>query len=130
MVKQLNTFGMEKAMANEFHFATLREANTYRQTEWDRDNAIDLLYRAVEMAGEVGEACNIIKKLERERRGIAGSRATVEDLALELADVVIAADLVAMICGIQLLKDAVPRKFNLTSEKMNLQARMLLGRLA
>ncbi|MEW5422691.1 nucleotide pyrophosphohydrolase [Amorphus sp. 3PC139-8] len=95
-----------------------------RQTEWDPGNAISLAYRGNEMAGEVGEACNVIKKLERERLGIAGSRASIAQLAEELADVVICADLIAMQAGIDLMGDAVPTKFNLTSEKTGLRTRL------
>ena len=58
-------------------FSTLRAANAARQAEWDKDDRITLVFRANELAGEVGEACNIAKKLERERLGIRGSRATV-----------------------------------------------------
>lgn len=102
----------------------LRSANVARQAEWDKENSIDLSYRGNELAGEVGEACNIIKKLERERRGIRGSRASVEQLAEELADVVICVDLIAAACGID-LTGAVRNKFNLTSTKYDLKTRML-----
>ncbi|MDQ0314813.1 MazG-like family protein [Amorphus orientalis] len=103
---------------------TLRSANETRQAEWDPDDRITLAYRGNEMAGEVGEACNVIKKLERERLGIAGSRATLAQLAEELADVVICADLIAMQAGIDLLGEAVPAKFNATSEKTGLRTRL------
>lgn len=103
-------------------FPTLREANVARQGEWDAGNVLSLAYRGNELAGEVGEACNIIKKLERERLGIAGSRDTLEHLAEELADVIICADLIAMAAGID-LEDAVARKFNATSEKVGLKTR-------
>jgi len=103
----------------------LRAANIARQIEWDKDDGIDAAYRGNELAGEVGEACNVIKKLERERRGIRGSRATVEDLADELADVVICTDLIAMQYDID-LDAAVERKFNATSEKVGLQTRLKL----
>jgi len=101
----------------------LRAANIARQNEWDQDNQITAAYRGNELAGEVGEACNVIKKLERERLGILGSRATVEELADELADVVICADLIAMHYGID-LEAAVARKFNATSEKVGLCTRL------
>lgn len=101
---------------------TLRSANEARQQEWDTDNQITAAYRGNELAGEVGEACNIVKKLERERMGIRGSRETVEHLAEELADVVICVDLLAMSYGID-LEAAVKAKFNATSEKMNLVTR-------
>lgn len=125
-------------------FAFLRNANAARQKEWDTDNRISLSWRGNEMAGELGEALekavslilmsaasgrasNIIKKIERERLGIAGSRATKEQLADELADVVICADLIAMDEGIDLMGQAVPAKFNATSEKVGLSTRLIVA---
>ena len=101
----------------------LRSANQARQQEWDAGNQITLSYRGNELAGEVGEACNVIKKLERERMGIAGSRDTLDHLAEELADVVICADLIAMDAGID-LDAAVRAKFNATSDKVGLRTRL------
>lgn len=95
----------------------LREANLRRQKEWDKDNSIDLSYRGNELAGEVGEACNVIKKLDREKRGIRGSRSTPEALAEELADVVICVDLIAAQFNLD-LPTAVRQKFNATSRKL------------
>jgi len=106
-------------------YRTLREANRERQKQWDTGNQIDLSYRGNELAGEVGEACNLIKKLERERLGIRGSRASVGELAKELADVVICVDLIAMMMGID-LDEAVMLKFNETSEKVELPHRLRL----
>lgn len=104
-------------------FAELLRANTARQEEWDSGNQIDLSYRGNELAGEVGEACNIIKKLERERLGIRGSRANVGNLADELADVVICVQLIALTAKIN-LEDALISKFNDTSERMKLNTRL------
>lgn len=106
-------------------FDKLRAANAKRQKEWDKDNQITLSYRGTELGGEVGEALNIIKKLERERLGIKGSRATLADLAEELADVIICCDLIAMATGID-LTEAVEKKFNKTSEKVGLETRLFL----
>lgn len=106
-------------------FSKLRAANAKRQKEWDRDYQITLSYRGTELGGEVGEALNIIKKLERERLGIKGSRATLDDLAEELADVIICCDLIAMATGID-LTGAVEKKFNKTSEKVGLETRLTL----
>jgi NTP pyrophosphatase (non-canonical NTP hydrolase) len=108
--------------AEGLSLADLRAANETRQREWDRDERITLVYRANELAGEVGEACNVAKKLERERMGIRGSRDTVAHLA-ELADVVICCDLLAMHEGID-LGAAVVAKFNATSEKNGLATRL------
>lgn len=102
---------------------TLRAANIARQAEWDPSDKITLTYRLNELAGETGEACNVGKKIERERLGIRGSRDTVEHLAEELADVVICADLVAMAEGID-LDAAVVAKFNATSEEVGLKTRL------
>lgn len=104
-------------------FSNLRQANALRQAEWDPGTQISLSFRGNELAGEVGEACNVIKKLERERMGIRGSRAEPSQLADELADVVICADLIALDEGIN-LGMAVARKFNATSEKVGLLTRM------
>lgn len=60
-----------------------------------------------------------MKKLERERLGIRGSRATVGQLAEELADVMICVDLIAMQYGID-LGAAGREKFNATSRKVGL----------
>lgn len=104
-------------------YTTLREANVARQREWDSGGEITPAFRGNELAGEVGEACNVIKKLERERLGIVGSRDTVDHLAQELADVIICADLIAMEYGID-LDQAVMNKFNATSEKVGLKTRL------
>jgi len=104
-------------------FHDLRAANAERQAEWDQDSSISLSYRGNELAGEVGEACNVIKKLERERLGIRGSRASIEQLAEELADAVICIDLIARDAGIN-LAPAIAEKFNATSRKYGLRTRL------
>jgi NTP pyrophosphatase (non-canonical NTP hydrolase) len=110
--------GAEIAELRTLAFSELRIANVLRQAEWcpDPDQQPDLSFRGNELAGETGEACNVIKKLERARHGWRGSLASYEDLADELADVVICADLVAWQAGVD-LGAAVVRKFNATSKK-------------
>jgi NTP pyrophosphatase (non-canonical NTP hydrolase) len=112
-----------KEINTPLSFSKLRYSNVERQHEWDSDNQISLSYRGNELAGETGEACNIIKKLERERLGIKGSRANKEHLAEELADIIICVDLIAMHEGIDLEK-AVRNKFNATSKKVGLKTRL------
>jgi NTP pyrophosphatase (non-canonical NTP hydrolase) len=104
--------------------AVLQAAHVERQEEWCPDQKPDLSFRGTEMAGEVGEACNVVKKLERERHGWRGSRATKEQLAEELSDVVHCAVLTAITAGID-IESAVIAKFNSTSEKNGLAT--LLG---
>lgn len=72
-------------------------------------------------AGELGEAANIIKKLNRVRDGIPGNKESPDELKLslgeELADVAIYLDLLAQAAGFDLteVRDA---KFEKTSKKI------------
>lgn len=104
----------------------LRQGHLARVLEWWPGVQPDLSFRGNELAGEAGEACNVIKKLERERLGRRGSRATVQDLADELADVVIVADMIACAAGFE-LGPAIVAKFNATSEKYGLATRIPLS---
>lgn len=108
------------------NFSDLRSANVARDREWVSPGSgakLSLSFRGNELAGEVGEACNVIKKLEREQLGLVGSRATLDDLADELSDCIICIDLIAMDLGLDLAA-AVARKFNATSEKRGLATRL------
>jgi NTP pyrophosphatase (non-canonical NTP hydrolase) len=105
------------------YYDTLEEANIARQLEWKNSDKLDLSYYGNAAAGEMGEACNVIKKLERERLGLDGSRATVADLATELADVEVYVSLIAIKAGID-LKRATVDKFNATSKKLGFRARL------
>lgn len=77
----------------------------------------------VAVTGEVGEAANILKKLNRIRDGVPGNapHETKEHLsaalATELADAFIYLDLTAQALNIDLY-DAVTNKFNATSDKI------------
>lgn len=107
-------------------FDTLRHENTARCNEsfhplfsW---SPMDW---AAAMAGEVGEACNLIKKMRRlvKEDDDWGSiplkdRAKVREVIDELADVVIYADLLATRMG-EKLENAIIRKFNEVSIRVN-----------
>lgn len=72
--------------------------------------------------GELGEAANVIKKLNRVRDGIPGNGNVTEgelreQLAEELADTYIYLDLLAQASGID-LEAAVIKKFEKTSQKI------------
>jgi NTP pyrophosphatase (non-canonical NTP hydrolase) len=83
---------------------------------------------AAAMAGECGEACNVTKKIWRldntpqwnspEEQDAAALK---QDLADEIADVLIYADLLAARLGID-LSEAVRQKFNRTSAKVGSDA--------
>ena len=74
------------------------------------------------MAGEAGEACNIIKKLRRLDDGpkpayYEGEKTRLaEEAALELADVIIYCDLLAARLGYT-LEEVVKTKFNVVSNR-------------
>lgn len=83
------------------------------------------------LAGEVGEACNIAKKIRRgdfsdymPADGITNEG--LDALADELADVICYADLMAARFGIN-LGEAVARKFNEVSRRRNNPRRLLEG---
>ena len=71
--------------------------------------------------GELGEAANVTKKLNRYRDGITGNNQTEVELRAELqkeiADTFIYLDLTAQSAGFSLI-EAVLRKFELTSKKI------------
>lgn len=104
-------------------YKSLREANIERNKLWDPKNKIDGTYRGNELAGEVGEACNKVKKLEREKLGLPGSRTSIHELAGELGDAQICLDLLAMHYGID-LKMITAKVFNEKSDELNLPVRL------
>ena len=74
--------------------------------------------------GELGEAANVLKKLNRERDGIKGNTVTAqvlrEKLAGELADTFIYLDLMCQALGID-LETAVRRTFDAKSREIGYQ---------
>lgn len=109
----------------ELTLQQLRDANVRRSIEWmgSAPSEQDLMFCAVELGGETGEALNVVKKMERVRLGVKGSTATVEDLKDELADVLICVDRIAAAMNIDLGVE-VRRKFNLTSDKYGLKEKL------
>src|SRR5690554_4795012 len=104
-------------------FDALRHANNERQKEWPGNEHTDVAFRAIEVAGEAGEVLEAVKKFLRAERGIRGSTATTKDIASEMADTIIALDLLANQIGVD-LGAAVAKKFNATSEKYDLATRL------
>lgn len=104
-------------------FSALRKANASRAIKWHNGEKAELCFRATELAGEVGEICNAVKKLDRLQKGMKGGKDTMENLAEELGDGAICLDLLAMDVGID-LGEAVAKKFNATSEKHGFSERL------
>jgi len=104
-------------------FDELRDANKTRMKEWTGSKNIDIEFRTIELCGEVGELANVVKKYLRVQRGIKGSTATTEEIADELGDVIISANLLADFFGIN-LGEATRAKFNKTSNKYELETKL------
>ena len=68
-------------------------------------------------AGEMGELCNLLKKMRR------GTHVELKDVAYEIADTVMYLDLLAARLGIE-LDLAVREKFNIVSERLGLKNRL------
>lgn len=108
---------------SDLDFVALRQANRTRQAEWPGSEQADIAFRALEVAGEAGEVAEAVKKYLRAERGIRGTTASTDDIADEMADAVIALDLLADALGVD-LGAAVERKFNRTSVKYDLETRL------
>lgn len=100
-------------------FGELRKVNQLRHERHD-DNGTERTWTLPEwtnaLAGEAGELCNVAKKT---RRGLK-TDPTIDDarqeMAHELADIIIYADLVAQKLDID-LGAAVREKFNIVSDR-------------
>ena len=104
------TFNEFSAANRERCEAVFHRIGDWSPTDW-----------ACAMAGECGEACNLIKK---RRRGDGGIDSDM--IGDELADVVIYADLLAQRLGIN-LGEAVRRKFNEVSERRGCHIKLEAG---
>lgn len=111
-------------------FATLRKANVERCEAPDGFNSPVNSWSPTDwgcsLAGEVGEACNEVKKLKRETDGglqLGDCENRIVAIARELADVVCYADLLAARLGID-LGEAVRFKFNEVSARVNSPVRL------
>lgn len=114
-------------------FDAVRAANVSRGKAWHGDTRPwGLVDWGNALAGEVGEACNLIKKLQRIADGISNPNevinelspdAMLEELADELADVALQLDLLAACARVD-LGAAVRRKFNRKSEKLGFPERL------
>jgi NTP pyrophosphatase (non-canonical NTP hydrolase) len=112
----------EREQPRPYH--SLADAVKARQSEWDSDGKLSLIYHVLELVGEAGELANDIKKLEREHLGLPGSRTTRQAVLDELADVHICLHLVANKLGVADLEAITRAKFNATSAKLNLTTKL------
>lgn len=98
-------------------FGELRTANIERCKRWHPGGVSDwsLSDWMTATCGELGEAANVVKKLNRERDGLAGNDKSADELRAmlgkELADTAIYLDLLAEAAGVDLAQ-AITDKFN------------------
>jgi NTP pyrophosphatase (non-canonical NTP hydrolase) len=87
---------------------------------------VSILFFTTALAGELGEPCNLIKKIERAKAGglDAGTNHKVKDISKELlaeefGGIFIYLDLLASLIGVD-LEEAIIKTFNDKSEENNL----------
>lgn len=97
----------------------LRDQNDARTLVWSGADAqnVPLMFWGIEFAGEAGELCNKIKKIERAKLGWKGSTTTLEETMHEIGDVLICLDHIASNLGVSLYECA-KLAFNTKSEEM------------
>lgn len=110
-------------------FKRLAEINITRCRRWHDPNAWSLERWAMSAAGEMGEACNAIKKLLRHDDGLqqhavtTERRGLVQNVAMEIGDVVVYLDLLAQRMGLT-LEDCVRNTFNRISVREGFPERL------
>lgn len=104
---------LNRARSDKWHPAGL---NSWSLSDW-----------AVALAGETGELCNVIKKLNRSRDGLIGNNVPDSELSAqmadEIADVFCYLDLLAQAAGLE-LDECVRIKFNKVSERNGFSERI------
>ena len=114
-------------MNSKLTFTDLRAANEARQEHWGGSDNWTLADWSNAVAGEVGEACNIVKKIRRPELGTTGNGKDVSayygKLEVEIGDVLIYLDLLAKKAGTT-LDQAVMRAFNEKSEQLAMPVRL------
>jgi NTP pyrophosphatase (non-canonical NTP hydrolase) len=102
------------------HVSTL---NSKRSLQWRGDKEWSLSDWAVALAGEAGELCNVVKKLNRIRDELPGNKPGVtkesleKELIGEIADIYLYLDLFAEAAGVD-LPSAIKMKFNEVSQRV------------
>jgi NTP pyrophosphatase (non-canonical NTP hydrolase) len=113
-------------------FAQLRAVNVERAARWHPGFPNDGKWNGADWsnaaAGEMGEACNVVKKLRRQETGGRGAvdpdyHVLLSKLGDEIADTIIYLDLLAAFYGVN-TAEAVAAKFNAVSVREGLPERL------
>lgn len=112
----------------DLRLSELRAANVERQRDFPGSSSWRLVHWSNALAGEVGEVCNLVKKVDRGDFGkvyVWGVLPGAADRPLsdEIADVLIYLDLLCLYARID-LADAVRQKFNRRSEEIGSAVRL------
>lgn len=102
----------------------LQRAVDSRSEFIDPVGQLSVLFFTTELGGEIGEALNVVKKLERERLGIPGRRDDVAHLAKELGDSIVTICNVARFYNIDLTAATIG-VFNTVSAERGLPVRLM-----
>ena len=108
-------------------FNDLSTANLSRGNRWHKNGLQDWTTSdwAIAMAGESGEVCNTVKKLNRLRSEmkninshdqVSSEEEAISRIGEEIADTIIYSDLLAQSLGLN-LADEIVKKFNFISER-------------
>lgn len=124
-----NTGVINSGTQNHEHLNYIAHLNLQRSNRWHTAgiDSWSLSDWAVALAGEVGELCDVVKKLNRVRDGLVGNKVTEEELLAalpkETADVFLYLDLFAQRAGFD-LAIAIRQKFNEVSERNGFMERL------
>lgn len=108
-------------------FKELREKNNERQLFWGGVDNWLLVDWSNAVAGEVGEAANVVKKLRRIDLGTTGNHKSPEELReqlkLEIGDIGVYLDLFARAAGLT-LEECVTAAFNSKSDELGFPVKL------
>lgn len=102
-------------------FATLQAKALERGVLWGNPG---LEFRVIEVGGETGELLEAMKKHLRFLRGMKGGVESIQPVKDEIADVIISAVQLANDLDVN-LTEAIPAKFNQTSDKYGFPVKIL-----
>ena len=120
---------MKPTLQNHATFFYVSQANRDRTEQWQGLDSWTPAEWACAAAGEMGEACNVVKKIFRLQKGAPSKREETVDfytrqLEKEIGDTFIYLDLLAQRCGLDMYT-CIATAFNQVSEREGYPHRLL-----
>ena len=120
---------MEPTLQNHATFAYVSNANKARTEWWQGLNSWTPAEWACAAAGEMGETCNVVKKIFRLEKGKPSQREESleeyrQQLEKEIGDTFIYLDLLAQRCGLNMYT-CIARAFNEVSQREGYPHRLI-----